>query len=62
MEPKFFKFASIQIVNSIELIFGMYIIGHRPTNCIDFGKLWINSFLQEHKKEFLCITAYEVKL
>ena len=30
-------------MHSIELKFGMYDIAHRPTNCVDFGKLRINS-------------------
>ena len=61
MESDSLKCSSIQIVHSIELKFGMYIIGHRSTNCIDFGEYRMNSFLQEFKKEFLYIRAYGVK-
>ena len=57
MELNSLKCSRIQMVHSFELKCGMYIIGHRPTYCIDFGELWINNFLQEHKKEFLYITA-----
>ena len=49
------------MVHSIENKFGMYITGHRRTNPIDFGEYRMNIFLQEHKKEFLYIAAYEVK-
>ena len=38
------KCSSIQMVQSIELKFGMYIIGHRPTNCVEFGEFRINIF------------------
>ena len=51
------------MVHSIEIKFGMHIIGHRRTNTIDFGVRRINSFfLHEYKKEVLYITAYGVKL
>ena len=49
------------IVHSIELKFGMYIIGHHSTYCVNFGKFRI-ALLQEYKKELLYITAYGVKL
>ena len=53
---------SVYTVHSIEFKFGIYIIGHRWTNPIDFGKYWMHSFfLQEYEKEFLYITAYRVK-
>ena len=63
MESIFLTCSSIQKVHSSELKFGMYIIGNHPTHCIDFGKFRISiCFLQEYKKEFLCFTAYGVKL
>ena len=66
MEPNSLKCSSIQTVHSIELKFAMYIIGHRLTYCADFSKFRINRFfflfLQQHKKEFLYITTYRVKL
>ena len=42
----------------------MYITGHCPTFCMDFGKFRINMhfFQEKYKKELLYITAYEVKL
>ena len=63
MESYSLKCSNIQMVHSNELKYGMYIIGRCSINCTDFGELRINSFfLQEHKKEFLYITAYRVKL
>ena len=38
------KCSSIKMVHWIELKFGMYIIGHRPTYCVEFGEFKINSF------------------
>ena len=49
-------------MHSIELKFGVYITDHRRTNPIDLGECQMYSFfLQEYKKEFLYITANEVK-
>ena len=48
MELNSLKCSIFQIVHSIELKFGIYIIGHHLTNCIDFGEFRINSFLQEY--------------
>ena len=63
MESNSLKCFSIQMVHSIEFKFGMYITGHCQRNPIDFGEYRMNSFfLQGHKKEFLYITAYKVKL
>ena len=62
MGSKSLKCSSIQTVHSIELKSPVHIIGHPPTYCVEFGEFRINSFLQEHKKEFLYITAYGVKL
>ena len=45
MESNSLKCTSIQMVHSIELKFGMYIIGHNPTYCIDFGECNNNSFI-----------------
>ena len=53
MESNSLKYSSIQMVLSIELKFGMYIIGHHSTYRVEFGEFRINSFLREHKKEFL---------
>ena len=61
MELISLMYSSIQIIRLIDLKFGMYVIGYRSTNCIDFGELRITSFLKEHKKEFLYITVYGVK-
>ena len=48
------------MVHLIELKFVMYIIGHRPTKCIDFGELRISSFfLQEHKINSYTLQAME---
>ena len=64
MDSNSLKCSNIQIEHSIELKFGMYILGHRSTNCVEFGEFRLNSFFfsQEHTKEFLFITAYGVKL
>ena len=62
MKSNSLRGSSIQTVPSIELKFGMYIIDHHFTHCIDFVEFKINSFLQECEKEFSCITAYRVKL
>ena len=62
MELNFLKCSNIQTVYSIELKIGMYIVGHRPIYCIDFGEFRINSFFTGVQKIFSCITAYEVKL
>ena len=37
-ESNSLKCSSIQMIHSIDLKFGMYIIGHRSTNYIDFGE------------------------
>ena len=58
MESNSLKCSIIQMINSIDLKFNMYVIGHCSTNYIDFGEF----LLQEHKKGFLCITTYGVKL
>ena len=44
MESNSLKCSSIQMIRSIDLKFGMYIIVHRCTYCINFGELRINSF------------------
>ena len=41
------------MVHSIELKFGMYIIGHRPTSFIDFGEQRINSIFTGAQKRIL---------
>ena len=62
MELNSLKCSSNQMVHSIELKFGMDIIGHHSTYFIEFGKLRINSFLTGAQKIFLYVTAYGVKL
>ena len=52
MESNSLKCSSIQAMPLIELKFGMYIIDHRLTYCIDFGEFRITSFLLEYKKKF----------
>ena len=37
------------MVHSIELKFGMYIVGHRPTYCVEFGELRIVFFTGAQK-------------
>ena len=57
------KCHSVQMVHSMEPKFGMYIIGHRLTySVLILVNLGLLIFLQEYKKDFLYITAYEVKL
>ena len=53
LEPNSLKCSSIQMVHSIELKFGMYIIGHRPTYSIDFDEFRINSFFTGEQKRIL---------
>ena len=53
MELISLKCSSIQMVQSVELRFGMYIIRYCSTYCVDFDEFRINSFLQECKKEFV---------
>ena len=38
LESNSLKCSSIQTIHSINLKFNMHIIGHRSTNCIDFGE------------------------
>ena len=47
------KCSSIQMVHSIELKFGMDIIGHRLTYCVEFGELRINNFFTGAQKRIL---------
>ena len=47
MESNSLKLSSIQMVHSIELKFGIYIIGHRPIYCGDFDEFRINSSFTE---------------
>ena len=44
MESNSLKYSSIQMVHSIELKFGMHIIGHLSSYCVEFGEFRINSF------------------
>ena len=53
MESNSLNCSSIQMVYSIELKFGMYIIGHRPTYCVEFGEFRINSFFTGAQKRIL---------
>ena len=63
MESNSLKCSSIQMVHSIELKLGMYIIGHRPTHCVEFGEFRTNSFFTGvQKKNSYTFTTYEGKL
>ena len=53
MEPNSSKCSNIQTVHLIELKFGTYIIGHRPTHCVDFCKFRINGFSYRSTKTIL---------
>ena len=49
---------SVLTVYSINLKFGMYIIGHRQTNSIVFGECWMLSvFTGEQKKSSYTLQA-----
>ena len=50
MESNSLMYPSFQAVHSIELIFGMYNVGHPLAYCVDFGEFKKNNFLQESKK------------
>ena len=53
---------SVKRAHSFEFKFGRSpSIGPRRTSVIDFSEYRMNSFLQEHKKEFLYIMASGVK-
>ena len=46
--------------HSIELKFGMHIIGHRPTYCVEFGEFRISSFFTgAQKKNFYALEPIE---
>ena len=45
--------SSIQTLHLFELIFGVYIIGHRPTYYVEFGEFRINSFFTGVQKRIL---------
>ena len=53
MELIALKYSSVQMVHSIVVKFGMYIISHRSTNCIEFGELRINIFFTGTQKRIL---------
>ena len=53
MESNSLKCSSIHMVHSIELKFDMYIIGHLPTYCAEFGEFRINSFFTGAQKRIL---------
>ena len=61
MESNSLKCFSIEMVHSIELKFGMYIIGLRPTYCVEFDEFRLNSYFTGAQKKVLYITAYRVK-
>ena len=44
MESNSLKCSSIRMVHSIELKFGMHIIDHWPTYCVEFGEFRIDGF------------------
>ena len=56
MKSNSLKYSSTQTVHLVELKIGMYIIGQRPTYCIDFGEFRI-VLLQVYNKDYLYITA-----
>ena len=51
---------SIQTVYSFELKFGMYIIGNRPTYCVEFGEFRIDSFFYRSTKKCVCVCVTKV--
>ena len=53
MESNSLKCSSIQTVLYIDLKFGMQIIGHLPTNCVNFGELRNNSLFTGAQKMIL---------
>ena len=65
---KFLKCSSTQTMHSIELKFGMYIIDHHPTHCVDFDKFRIHVFFfffffffkQEYKKNSYTLHPMEL--
>ena len=50
MKSKSLKCSSIQMIHSIDLKFGMHIIGHRSTYCVDFSEFRINNFFYRSTK------------
>ena len=59
MESNSLKCSSIQMVHSIKLKFGMYIIDHHPTYCVDFGELGINIFCKGQKNNSYTLQPVE---
>ena len=53
MESNSLKYSSIQMMHSIDIKFGIYIIGHHSTNCIGFGEERSNSFFTGTQKRIL---------
>ena len=53
MESNSLTRPSIQMVHSIKFKIGMYILGHRPTYCISFGKFRINNIFTGVEKRIL---------
>ena len=65
MESNYLKCSSLQMIHSIYLKFGIYIIGHHSTYCVKFGEFKINSFFyRSTKKNFYTVQLiiYGVKL
>ena len=62
MESNSLKGSGIQTMHSIELKFGMYIIGYHWTKTTYFSEFLMHTFfLQEYQKDFLYIRANGVK-
>ena len=53
MESNSLNGSSIQMMHSIELKFGMHIIGYHRTNPIDFGECCMHSFFERVQKIIL---------
>ena len=53
MESNSLRCSSSQKVHSIELKFGMHVIVHRLTYCVDFGEFSINSLFTGVQKSIL---------
>ena len=60
MELNSLKCSGIQMVHSIELKFGMYIVGHDPAYCVEFGEFRKNSFFTGAKKKKKILVHYSL--
>ena len=62
MESNPLKYRSFQMVHLIQFKFDVYVIGHRPTYCVNFGKFKNNSFFTGVQKRILIHYNHGVKL